>query len=184
MFKILEDKVRIFLDQICLVGFQTLTHGWVEGCFIPVKVVLFACRYVLVANHIFLSHWLEAFTGNLLEYFTFQGEISVFLLTYVDVAAIKQCSDGRLNLPWFWPILLAPHPRIVPCGVKGSVDFFGVSGLTYVADFARWWASQQAPEHPATKAFLEAGVLESGAVWGVLPPSNQTWLAGKWNIYR
>jgi len=40
--------------------------------------------------------------------------------------------------------------------VQGSVDFFGVSGLTYVADFARWWASQQAPNHPATKAFLEA----------------------------
>eukprot|EP00438_Fugacium_kawagutii_P000211 Skav202889 [mRNA] locus=scaffold1424:194636:217240:+ [translate_table: standard] len=41
--------------------------------------------------------------------------------------------------------------------VQGStVDFFGVSGLTYVADFARWWASHQAPKHPATEAYLKA----------------------------
>ena len=39
---------------------------------------------------------------------------------------------------------------------QGAVDFYGVSGLTYVADFARWWALHQEPNHPATKAFLEA----------------------------
>ena len=52
------------------------------------------------------------------------------------------------------PILLVRALSLT--GQSGSVDFFGVSGLTYVADFARWWASQQAPNHPATAAFLEA----------------------------
>lgn len=41
--------------------------------------------------------------------------------------------------------------------VQGNgVSFFAVSGLTYVADFARWWASHQQPSHEVTKAFLQA----------------------------
>lgn len=39
---------------------------------------------------------------------------------------------------------------------QGTVDFIGVSGLTYVADFVRWWVAQQQATHPSTKAFLEA----------------------------
>ena len=50
------------------------------------------------------------------------------------------------------------------------MSFFAVSGLTYVADFAKWWAEQQMPKHKASKAYLEASGLGSffgfgGLVW-------------------
>jgi len=64
--------------------------------------------------------------------------------------------------------------------VKGAVDFYGVSGLTYVADFARWWASHQEPNHPATKAFLEAyprpSLVELEAVIDLMCSGDYSWV--------
>ena len=62
---------------------------------------------------------------------------------------------------------LVTVPRHSNAG-QGSVDFFGVSGLTYVADFVHWWLAK-APNQRKVP-FLEAGVRFVGSCFDSKEP--------------